>query len=140
MSPTLYCCLNGRVALYWISGCSEHRQFVASRVSKINQHADVIWHHVSTENNPAGLGSRGADVTDSELWKKGNPWLAVPSEWPTSVAVGPSTESRAEAKVTREVQATAMSQSNSVQRTVGDRQFVEHSARVCTSASVHIQL
>ena len=27
-----------------------------------------------------------------------------------------------------------------VRRTFGERQFVEHSARVCTSASVHIQL
>ena len=77
-------------------------------MSKINQHADVIWYHVPTEDNPADLGSHGADVIDSELWKKGPPWLPEPSEWPPKVAVRASTESRAEAKVTREVLATAM--------------------------------
>ena len=107
-SPTLHCWLDSTVALCWISGCGEHRQFVANQVFKINEHADVIWHHVPTEDNPADLGSCGADVTNLELWKKGPPWLAVPSEWPSSVPVGPSTESRAEAKVTREILATAM--------------------------------
>ena len=50
VSATLHCWLDSTVALYWISGCGEHRQFVANRVPKINQHADVIWHHVPTED------------------------------------------------------------------------------------------
>ena len=134
VSPTLHCWLDSTVALYWISGCGEHRQFVANRVSKINQHADVIWHHVPTEDNPADLGSRGADVTDSELWKKGPPWLAEPSEWPPKVAVRPSTESRAEAKVIREILATAMPEYDELNELL-ERGSLWNTLRVC--ALVH---
>ena len=134
VSPTLHCWLDSTVALYWISGCGEHHQFVANRVFKINQHADVIWRHVPTEDYPADLGSRGADVTNSELWKKGPPWLVVPSEWPPSVAVGRSTESRVEAKVTREVLATAMPESDQFDELL-ERGSLWNTLRVC--ALVH---
>ena len=112
VSPTLHCWRDSTVALFWISGSGEHRQFVANRVLKINQHSIVTWHHVPAEENPADLGSRGADVTNSELWKKGPPWLVEPEEWPPNVTLGPSAESRAEAKVAREVLATTVSQAD----------------------------
>ena len=94
----------------------------------------MIWHYVPTEDNPADLGSHGADVTDSELWKKGSPWLAEPSEWPPKVAVRPSMESRTEAKVTCEVLATAMPEYDEFSKLL-ERGSLWNTLRVC--ALVH---
>ena len=38
----VHCWLDSTVALYWINGQSEYRQFVASRVKKIPEHERVI--------------------------------------------------------------------------------------------------
>ncbi len=43
-----HCWLDSTVALYWIQGRGDYRQFVANRVSKIQQHDHVTWHHVPT--------------------------------------------------------------------------------------------
>ena len=51
-----HCWLDSTVALYWIKGQGEYRQFVSKRVHKIQQHDQVKWHHVPTEDNPADLG------------------------------------------------------------------------------------
>lgn len=75
---TVHCWLDSTVALYWIKGRGEYRQFVSNRVHKIQQHADIEWHHVPTTENPADLGSRGGTVTDHQLWKQGPSWLSDP--------------------------------------------------------------
>ena len=49
----VHCWLDSTVALYWINGQGEYRQFVANRVKKIREHERVIWHHVTTDQNPA---------------------------------------------------------------------------------------
>ena len=58
----VHCWLDSAVALYWINGQGEYRQFVANRVKKIREHERVIWHHVTTDQNSAGnvtkLGAR----------------------------------------------------------------------------------
>ena len=77
----------------------EYRQFVSHRVAKIKEQAHIQWHHVSTKENPADLGSRGSKCVDSELWRQGPDWLSDPSKWPPNIALEPSQESRAEAKV-----------------------------------------
>ena len=61
-----HCWLDSTVALYWIQGRGDHRQFVANRVSKIQQHDHVTWHHVPISQNPADLGSRGGAVEDDQ--------------------------------------------------------------------------
>jgi hypothetical protein len=58
--------LDSTVALYWIKGAGEYRQFIANRVAKKQAHSDIKWHHVPTKENPANLGSRGGQLT--ELW------------------------------------------------------------------------
>ena len=60
----VHCWLDSTVALYWIHGQGEYRQFVSNRVHKIQQHQNVKWHHVPTSENPADLGSRGGSVVD----------------------------------------------------------------------------
>ena len=74
---TVNCWLYYTVALYWIKGQREYRQFVSNRVDKIQQHRQVTWYHVPTEDNPANLGSRGGDAANNLLWNKGPTWLSI---------------------------------------------------------------
>ncbi len=99
-----HCWLDSTVALYWIEGTGEYRQFVANRVAKIQSHTSVEWHHVSTDQNPADLGSRGGQLT--EMWFNGPRWLRNKENWPQSPIIQPSTETQAEAKIVRELLCT----------------------------------
>ena len=95
----IHCWLDSTVALYWIQGQGDYRQFVNNWVQKIRQHEEVTWHHVPTRENPADLGSRGGDVVENQLWKEGPIWLKNPSEWPKDPILVPDGQTRAEAKV-----------------------------------------
>ena len=106
---TIHCWLDSTVALYWIKGQGEYKQFVANRVDKIQQHKQVTWHHVPTEENQADIGSRGGNAENNVLWKQGPTWLSDPSNWPPDVITYPTTEVMAEAKVKREVFAVSQS-------------------------------
>ena len=101
----VHCWLDSTVALYWINGQGEYRQFVANRVKKIHEHERVIWHHVTTDQNPADLGSREGYVTSNELWQHGPSWLSDKTKWPPEIALKPSKETTEESKHTRQVQA-----------------------------------
>lgn len=101
--PVVHCWLDSTVALCWIQGSGEYRQFVANRVQKIQQHREIVWRHVPIDKNPADLGSRGGTVTRTSLWIHGPPWLPNPDQWPKNIEVKHSSESRAEAKVTKEI-------------------------------------
>lgn len=68
----------------------------------------ITWHHVPTDQNPADLGSRRGSMIKAALWKSGPQWLNDPEQWPPKTQPGPSAESNAESKVTREVFATAI--------------------------------
>ncbi|XP_068756897.1 uncharacterized protein [Montipora capricornis] len=74
---TVNCWLDYTVALYWIKGQREYRQFVSNRVDKIQQHRQVTWYHVPTEDNPANLRSRRGDSANNLLWNKGPTWLSI---------------------------------------------------------------
>ena len=41
--------LDSTVAMYWINGQGEYRQFVANRVKKIREHEAITWRHVRTD-------------------------------------------------------------------------------------------
>ena len=103
-----HCWLDSTVALYWIKGQGEYRQFVSNRVHKIQQHDQVKWHHVPTEDNPADLGSRGGNAVNSHLWKNGPTWLSDPSSWPPDIVLESTVETMAEAKVNRELFSVAI--------------------------------
>ena len=100
-----HCWLDSTVALYWIEGAGNYRQFVANRVAKIRFHTSVKWHHVPTDQNPADLGSRGGQLT--EMWFNGPQWLRNKENWPENPILQPSKESQAEAKIVRELLCTA---------------------------------
>ena len=95
--------LDSSVALHWLRGGGEYKQFVANRVKKIQAHPEITWHHVPTKQNPADLGSRGGQVDYCELWWKGPDWLINEWEWPPDIVTIPTPESQAEARVTKEL-------------------------------------
>ena len=66
---SLYTWLDNSVALHWVRGAGEYKQFVASRVRKIREKDAVTWRHVQTHQSPADLESRGGPVNaESLLW------------------------------------------------------------------------
>ena len=50
--------LDSTVALHWIRGNGEFKQFVENRVRKIQEKSYIEWRHVTSADNPADLGSR----------------------------------------------------------------------------------
>ena len=97
------------VALYWVAGKSNYKQFVANRVKKINAKDYIEWRHVSSDQNPADIGSRGSQNEELlELWLMGPNWFPNPELWPAPVETEPSKESEAEAKLVKEVFAVAI--------------------------------
>ena len=101
--PTIHGWLDSTVALHWIRGEGRYRQFVANRVSKIQQQSEIAWRHVPTEDNPADIASRGGSLSEKPQWWNGPEWLHDPCQWPDSFVTQPSPASEAEAKVAREV-------------------------------------
>ena len=93
--------LDSTVALHWIRGNGQYKQFVANRVSKIHHHPEIQWRHIPTAENPADLASRGGQPTS--LWWNGPGWFADQRKWPRSLVTCPTTTSEAEAKVIQEV-------------------------------------
>ena len=93
----VYSWLDSTVALHWIQGDGDYKQFVENRVSKIHEKEYIHWRHVRSEENPADLGSRGGQVTESsELWLQGPSWLPTPEAWPASIVTRASHQSQAE--------------------------------------------
>ena len=101
--PTIYGWLDSTVALHWIRGEGQYRQFVANRVSKINQHPEISWRDVPTKENLADIASRGGHFSNKSLWWNGPEWLDDPEKWPDNLETQPSTATEVEAKVVREV-------------------------------------
>ena len=94
----VHCWLDSTVALYWINSQGDFRQFVANQVAKIQEHNHKKWHHVSTHESPADLGSRGGKVVGDELWKHGPHWLKDQSQWPPQTTLRASPEAIEELK------------------------------------------
>ena len=100
--------LDSTVALQWINGGGEYKQFVANRIQKIKSNTRIQWHHVPSEHNPADVGSRGGSVANKKLWWNGPEWLDTPESWPEHITPSPTIESNAEAKVVKQVLAVSL--------------------------------
>ena len=95
--------LDSSVALYWIQGSGQYKQFVENRVQKIVAHPEITWRHVPSQENPADVASRGGDVVFSELWWNGPDLISDRERWPSQSAIQPSEASKAERKATKEL-------------------------------------
>ena len=102
-TPRVYAWQDSTVALHWIKGNGQYKQFVANRVAKIQLHKEIQWRHVPTDENPADLASRGGPVQSQALWWTGPEWLQDQPQWPENLVTQSSSASEQEAKVIREV-------------------------------------
>ena len=100
----VYGWLDSTVALDWIKGNGEYKQFVYNRVRKMKEIDYIQWRYVPTDQNISDIGSRGAkpDYLNGE-WKHGPKWPYNPELWPKDISTKPTEESEAEAKQIEEV-------------------------------------
>ena len=104
--------IDSKVALHWIKGEGNYKQFVNNRVKKIRSKEFITWKHVPGEQNRGDVGSRGCSATklqQQEIWWKGPLWLIHKDQWPEDVTTVPSVESETEARKVKEVLATTIS-------------------------------
>ena len=134
----LYGWLDSTVALHWIKGGGQYKQFVENRRRKIQAQPEITWRHVPTEENPADLASRGGDVEHREMWWHGPEWIAHPKCWPPDPVTQPTTESRAEVKVTKELFAVAMNVTDELDGVLG-KFGLSKATRVCVGLAVCAQ-
>ena len=128
---SLHCWLDSSVALHWILGGGDYKQFVANRVRKIREHSDVVWRHVPTQDNPADLASRGGLVTEeNQLWWRGPEWLSDPAKWPADLVTAPTAESNAEMKTTKELFALAVNSDHELDELLAKNSYWK-TLRVC---------
>ena len=105
------------VALHWIAGKGNHKQFVSNRVAQINVNEYIQRGHVSSGQNPADVGSTGRQSKElPELWLKGPDWLSRPEMWLAPVQTEPNKETEAEAKLVKEVFSVAVEQEDSLEQ------------------------
>ncbi|XP_046863293.1 uncharacterized protein LOC124457043 [Xenia sp. Carnegie-2017] len=97
--PQSFAWLDSTVALHWILGRGQYKQFVSNRVRKIHQHPEIKWRYVPTSENPADLASRGGKL--NQTWLYGPEWLSDMSRWPTNITTTPTTATEAEATVSQ---------------------------------------
>ena len=96
--------LDSTVALCWVKGQGQYKQFVQNRVRKIREKSFIEWRHVPTDQNPADIGSQaGMGSNDKRLWENGPVWLSDKTNWPPNPLITESDESRVETKLTREI-------------------------------------
>ncbi|XP_025267450.1 uncharacterized protein LOC112638978 [Camponotus floridanus] len=85
---SVYLWTDSTIVLAWLQSCSRTwTTFVANRVGEIQQLTTPHhWHHVSSQDNPADLYSRGVTPTSllqSQLWWSGPTWLNLnKGSWP----------------------------------------------------------
>ena len=125
-----HCWLDSSVALYWIRGQGEYKQFMANRVQKINSHKEVTWRYVPTAENPADLASRGGHVEKADLWWHGPKWLGFPEHWPADVLNEPSEESQTEVKLVRKKLGVAVNEKNEIAEVL-HRFQLQKAERIC---------
>ena len=98
------------VALHWIRGGGNYKQFVSNRVNKIKEKSpDIIWRHVPGVLNPADRASRGC-YTDklNDDWWIGPEWLSDVTNWPEDFKTAATKDSESEAKILKEMFALAI--------------------------------
>ena len=116
--------LDSTVALHWIKGPGDYKQFVGNHVRKIKEKESVVWRHVPTHENPADLGSRGGPVNkEKSLWWEGPTWLKDPGSWPPDIVTSATPESDAEAKATKQIFALAVHEEDAFDDLLSRRTF-----------------
>ena len=97
------------MALHWVRGKGNYKQFVSNRVKEIQKKSYIQWRYVPTEENPADVASRGCSPQNipTDWWSEPK-WLQDQSSWPPDMATGPNNETESEAKVIKELLSIAV--------------------------------
>ena len=78
--------MDSKCSLFWITSLKPLSVFLKNRLREIRALEDVSFRHVPSTDNPADMPTRGCsaqDLTTSDLWWHGPPWLQLPSAtWP----------------------------------------------------------
>ena len=97
------------MALYWVRGKGNYKQFVSNKVKEIKKKSYIQWRYVPTEENPADVASRGCSSQNIPTdWWSGPKWLQDQNSWPPDMATGPNNETESEAKVIKELLSIAV--------------------------------
>ena len=80
---------DSQIVIYWLSSQKELKCFIQNRVKEIHQATNnATWNYCPTSDNPvnpADLLTRGIsadDLSKSNLWTHGPPWLTNHDHWP----------------------------------------------------------
>jgi len=125
LNPKLFAWTDSTIVLCWLSDFPRRwKTFVANRVSEIQQVTSVDqWHHVSSQDNPADLCSRGllpSELIGNQLWWFGPSWL-MDKNFSIPSAVERSPELQVQAEVERRKEAVTQSFVTQVDTSVIDR-------------------
>ena len=78
---------DSQITLHWIKGKKHVNTFVTHRIVEILNHSEPDqWQYCPTQDNPAGLLTRGINSSQLNLptlWKHGHQWLLSENSWPT---------------------------------------------------------
>jgi len=103
----VYCWLDSSIALHWIKGGGNYKQFVSNRV--IQEKEYIQWKHVGTEENLADVGSHGREISKClDLWWHGLSRLTYQDRWLESTVTTSTKETQAEAKIVKELLGVTM--------------------------------
>ena len=110
------------VALHWIKGNGNYKQFVKNRVTKIRTNTSINWRHIPGEINPADIASRGSHKL-GDMWWKGPDWLSDVNRWPKDIMTEPTEESENESKFLKEIFAVAFPRDDPFQGILAKHRF-----------------
>ena len=95
--------LDSLVALHWVRGNGQFKEFVANRVAKVQLQPEIKWLYVPTQDYPVDMASRGGGAVTTPLWWTGPEWLQDHDSWPSNPVTEPSADSDVEAKIIKKV-------------------------------------
>ena len=103
-----YAWLDSSVALYWIEGKGQYKQFVGNRVKAIERKSFIKCKHVPSGENPADIGSRGCKANKIPTrWFEGLKWLLNNDTWPQKIEITANEETEKEVRPVKELLRTA---------------------------------
>ena len=123
--------LDSTVALHWIKGTGQYKQFARIQLPRYRRYVPVDEH-------PANLANRDAPV-QFELWQQGPAWLQYRSKWPINPVTRSSLALEVEAKVIREVLHLAQTkpEPDEFRRTPRTHQLAPNLESRCMDQEIH---
>ena len=112
----IYGWTDSSVALHWVRGKGNYKQFVSNRAKAIQNKSYIQWRYVPTDENPADVASRGCNLkTLPPNWFTGPTWLKDQNDWPDDIITVSTKQTESEAKITKEIFSTTVGRQDNLQ-------------------------